>query len=702
MDLRNTLVFRNNRWLPFIGVAVTLFLCLSIYFIYSSYAKESIAEQHRKSLKQLTDKTLLTLEESFATSRNKVQFLHSTPPVSGIGRAFLHDGVDPYDDTTLQQWNKRLQIIFAAFIETNPEIRQIRYITHNNGGKELVRVERRNGQVVITPEELLQQKGQTDYYQEIEKLHPNESYLSDISLNREYGVIENPIWPTYRVAKPIFDENYKFFGFVIINVDATQLLSNLQQQFQYSAFELYILNTEGFFISAAKPSLNFGFDLDKPDATWQQISGNSAIPQYDQILALKFLQQDYWMVGSKALLSTRENRYLNLVGALSSQQVEVIWHHQRSAVIALMVVIFLIFNILIFVYQKYLNKFLSLYDKQSRYEAIVAGSSDAIINVDKSGTILSWNDSAAYFFDLRENQAQVRKISNIVFSHETNALDTDVLTSVIEQKKPQVFEVEGISNAGEKRILSISLSPVISQSTVIAPSVAALIRDITASRMNEIKIQSMNQSLELQVAERTQELKHATELAIAANQSKSAFVANISHEIRTPLNGIAGMMELLQREDLSDKQLNYLKMAKSSVSTLTVLINDLLDLSKIESGKLDIELVQFNLIETMSSVINSMALRCDEKGLELLFDWTQIQHEELISDAYRIKQVLVNLIGNAIKFTAQGQIVVSAKTYAAAQEQIWLEVVITDTGIGITPEQQAKLFRPFTQAHANI
>ncbi|WP_162266437.1 ATP-binding protein [Paraglaciecola hydrolytica] len=613
----------------------------------------------------------------------------------------MHNDVDPLDGTSTAQWKTRLTTIFTAFLQSNPEIRQIRFIGKANNGKELVRVEKNANRLVVTPNELLQEKGNTDYFLAVSTLKNNEVYVSDITLNREYGVLDNPMWPAIRVAKPVFDENFNFFGLVIINIDASALIETIQQDFAQTDFELYLINSDGYFIIAPKSSLLFGFDLNRPDATWHALTNDAQLPLFDDYAKVSFNKQDTLVFGSQLILSRYQDRALFIVSGISKSNIAQLIDRQRIFVILLLGLLLGIVVLVIYLYQRYVNNLISLYDDQSQYEAIITGSSDAIIRIDSKGNILDWNESATYLFNLNKINTKDTKFFDIIMLHDNHEVISETIFSDIIANNTSVsMELETKSELSESKLLNVNLSPVKPKNAAIKPSVSALIRDISESRRNQQKIIALNESLERQVQERTKQLEAATAQAMAANNTKSAFVANISHEIRTPLNGIGGMLELLSREKLSDKQQSFISMAKNSVSTLGVLINDLLDMTKIESGKLNIEKAPFNLIETVSVVVSTMYLKASEKGLTLLLDCTQVKHETIISDSYRLKQILVNLLGNAIKFTEKGAITVSLKTttHPENDDMVLLDISVTDTGIGISQANLLKLFRPFTQA----
>jgi PAS domain S-box-containing protein len=253
---------------------------------------------------------------------------------------------------------------------------------------------------------------------------------------------------------------------------------------------------------------------------------------------------------------------------------------------------------------------------------------------------------------------------------------------LIQTRQPFEAEEARIDPDGQRKWVHIIKMPVLDDSrTVIGTQ--GMFWDVTASKQAE------------------ENLTMAKEAAEAAARTKSEFLANMSHEIRTPMNGVIGMAGLLLQGELNPQQREFAETILASAETLLAIINDILDLSKIEAGKLTFEVLDFDLVKTVEGTLDMLAQRAQDKGLELAGTVASEVPTRLRGDPGRLRQVLVNLVGNAIKFTEQGEVVVRVCKESETRTHALVRFYVQDTGIGISPEAQEKLFRAFSQADSS-
>jgi two-component system, sensor histidine kinase and response regulator len=317
---------------------------------------------------------------------------------------------------------------------------------------------------------------------------------------------------------------------------------------------------------------------------------------------------------------------------------------------------------------------------EERYRSVVEQTAEGIFLLDpESKRILECN--AAFRNLLGYTPEEVSKLTIYDFTAFDRKTRDRSVESLLESGDP-------ISGECQYRLKDGSLLDVSVNTSLITyggrNSLCTVVRDISErKRANE-------------------ELQRAKDAAEAASQAKSEFLANMSHEIRTPMNGIIGMTELMLYTRLTAEQRDYVESVKTSSASLLTVINDILDFSKIEAGKLDLEEVGFSLRDALANTLKPLGLWAHKKGLELAFQVAPDVPDALIGDALRLRQVLVNLVGNAIKFTDRGEVVIQAKSMQQTAEEVCIQLSVTDTGIGILPGKQKLIFSAFTQADGSV
>ncbi|MEY3760253.1 MAG: hypothetical protein RIR39_1744, partial [Pseudomonadota bacterium] len=320
------------------------------------------------------------------------------------------------------------------------------------------------------------------------------------------------------------------------------------------------------------------------------------------------------------------------------------------------------------------------YQQVALYEAIVRSSEDAIISKSLTGIITSWNKGAEVIFGYTAEEVIGSPMFKF-FPAEKLPEENFILDEIEHKRTITHFESQRLKKDGERVDVSISVSPILDQAGQVV-GITKIARDITHQKQLE------------------RELIHAKQLAEAASKSKDQFLANMSHEIRTPMNGVLGMLDLLSETKLSPLQQNWLGTAHSSAEALLEIINDILDLSKLQADQIDIERVNFNLVELIDDVCALLALRAHDKNLELNCMLPVTLDSLWQGDPLHIRQVLTNLLGNAIKFTEHGEVSVCVRLLPESPQQLRFEV--RDTGIGISEESQSRLFKAFSQGESSI
>jgi PAS domain S-box-containing protein len=285
----------------------------------------------------------------------------------------------------------------------------------------------------------------------------------------------------------------------------------------------------------------------------------------------------------------------------------------------------------------------------------------------------------------------------ILQSGHTGQTTYDEMWNTLAQGKSWSGELINRRKDGSEYIEWAQITPV-RQSDGAITNYLAIKEDITEKKRVETELDSYRHHLEELVAARTLELEQARQVAEAATLAKSQFLANMSHEIRTPMNAILGMLYLALKQDLPSTLHNHLTKAQSAAHSLLGIINDILDFSKIEAGKLEFESTEFALDRVLEQLTDAIGLQAEQKGVEFLIRYDVNIPATLLGDPLRLKQVLLNLCGNAIKFTERGEVELAFRMLSKKDDTIILQISVRDTGIGMDRELQGRIFQKFTQA----
>ncbi|MBX3440587.1 MAG: response regulator, partial [Planctomycetaceae bacterium] len=327
-------------------------------------------------------------------------------------------------------------------------------------------------------------------------------------------------------------------------------------------------------------------------------------------------------------------------------------------------------------------------DERARLAAIVDSSYDAIIGKSLDGIIVSWNLGAEQTYGFTAEEAIGESIA-IILPDGMQQEEDPIRRAVKSGRRLLQFEAKRRSKSGSDVVVSLTVSPIRDSKGRIVGS-STIERDITHRKHREQELEAAKAAAEA-----------AREIAEAANRTKTEFLANISHELRTPMNAIIGMLELTLGEELSAGMKDYLHTARESAQTLLYLLDDLLDFSRMEAGRFELDAEPFMTREIVDGIVKTLSLRAYEKGLELAARSAPDVPNRLLGDGRRLRQVLMNLTGNAIKFTEQGEVLVSAGVESRTADEVVLLFSVKDTGIGIAPRDQKAIFAPFTQVDSS-
>jgi len=310
--------------------------------------------------------------------------------------------------------------------------------------------------------------------------------------------------------------------------------------------------------------------------------------------------------------------------------------------------------------------------------SIVESSDDSIVGTDLQGVILSWNPASERLWGYTASEAVGQSI--VMLSPPNRRLEyLSRLVQILRYERMERFETVRVTKDGTPIDVSVILSPIKDDRGQLRGA-SAIYRDITRRKRADA------------------ELLKAKEGAEMASRAKSEFLANTSHEIRTPMNGILGMLDVALDMTLDPELRDYLETARASAGTLLVILDNILDFSKIEAGRMELEETSLSVAALVQEALSAFAVVARDKGLELRRDVAPDLPPVLLGDPTRLRQVLVNLLNNAIKFTERGFIEIRATALRLGANEVVVKFSVADTGIGMSPEQREVIFQAFRQA----
>ncbi|MDO6593567.1 CHASE domain-containing protein [Neptuniibacter sp. 1_MG-2023] len=684
---------RFNRSWPYIFLILCFVFSVSSWFIVKSHLS-SVSNE----LLKVKESVLLKLDNEATQFKRDVIFLANTPSISDLLNNQV-EGVDSQNRLLSHHWYGTLADIFKAYMLAIPDVHQVRLIEAGNGWQESVKVQRDGDELEVYAQEELQFKGDEPYIAKTLQVGAGKVYVSNINLNREYGKIEQPARPVWRFSTPIFNEDGTPLAIVIVNVSADRVLNSFASNLPAES-ELYITNQAGDFLLHPNVEKTFTFEYGNPYRWDNEFKEATFLHKLSAFNMLRFDGQKGYVLADQGRFSLDEQiqgSRLEIYSVISQFFVV----KKIAFNIAGVFCVFLILGFLVFVvqYWMWLNEKIRQRNalaveieaqrnkEMLRFKALLGSAPDATFVIDQIGIIKIVNAQAESMFGYDRVELEGLSIYKIL---PATADDGDAvhLMEYVEQPEKLPFggneEFLARRRDGKEFPVEISLNTVNIDEKLL---VLASVRDISDRLAIEEK------------------LRRALHDAEQATEAKSAFLANTSHEIRTPLNAVIGLTYLLNEEQLTDSQHRLVSKIQISGKSLLGIVNDVLDLSKIEANEMALEQYPLDLPEFFEEVSSVFAVQAEAKNIDFTCKLDPNLPSWVLADEVRLRQILVNLLSNAFKFTTIGKVSVRAEVQPEVEglpdNHVSVRLSVSDTGIGISDESKTRLFNPFTQADSS-
>ncbi|UZE96667.1 response regulator [Alkalimarinus alittae] len=660
----------------------------------------------------------------------------------------------------IEGWRRYLEEQFTRLIQSKNYL-QVRLINAENG-MELVRVNRDREAFMperVRGDEL-QNKSNRDYFKKGRSLKNGEIYISDITLNRENGQIVTPYQPTQRIVSPVYFDANKFSSGS--NTEVLELAEQLRRFDQIRTLTSMRIAQSGNLAwhnrySQTISNLNdFLSQMDQFTAVEDAVTLNElklthTDLQQSESLVIDYVRRGLLIDATQRIISKQywqqkrhfKNTLEELISMLESRHQATSFRHTPKALIVINTDASTLLSTLnntgsdktLLVNSQ--GQYIHHPDKRRRW-AFERNPDTQDVKIDEpwvwqalsetqkpkpsfdqhselhiTGKILYANDDPHRFLGLVITQPEEAVLKPIQ-AFKTQSIYVSILAILLSGLAIALFTRRQLKPISILTRQAKLITAGYDRSTLKIPNAKGEVKTMVdafeslieklqhqtqEANENARAVSQLAETLEQRVKSRTAELAESMYKAEAASIAKSQFMATMSHEIRTPMNGVLGMAQLLDNSELTEQQRYYLRTINQSGQALLGIINDILDFSKIESGKLELEPIEFDLEHIAHDALHLLVATAEQKGLELIFNYDIHCPRHFKGDPGRIRQVLINLIGNAIKFTEEGYIQLNIR-YDDSQH-LPLSIEIIDSGIGISKEQQESLFEAFTQADAS-
>jgi len=646
--------------------------------------------------------------------RREALFLVSLPTVQEIAHstrlaAYRSQGIDGEKTRKGQLAN-----IFMSFALTNPEILHLRFLGVADSGKELVRVDRKDGVVAVVPQSRLDCLADQDYFIKTALCKPGEVFLSEMKLDRTNGKVDVPHLPVLRAGAPIFDKDGILSGMIFVSIDARPMLAEFRSTLM-APFQTYLTNERGDYLSHPREEMDFGFDLGTPHRWQDEFQGtgsDDAVPHWVQFSTAP--AGSALVVRSKVPLDNF-GRHLVVVATYPESGLQATVTRSRNTTLAVAIGMLGLGGLLLFLFlrlqrrvrrriealnldleQQVRDRTSEIESYSSLQRAILATAGYAIIASDTDGTITLFNPAAEAMLGYASSEV-VGLATPLKFR---DAREMETLATELSKKRGVPVSV------GFEILLEDALEARLGKEWTFVRKDGSRLRVLLTVR--PLRNQEggifgyLGMAVDLTEHNKIEEaLRASTAEAVAANKSKAEFLANMSHEIRTPLSAVLGLAHVLENRALEPDMRDLVQKIRRAGTSLQTLIDDVLDFSKIEAGHLELEHAAFRLDDVLDNLATIMGANAGSKNIELVIGAAPEGTTYMVGDSHRLEQVLINLTGNAIKFTERGSVTVSMELLSMVEDQATLRFSVRDTGIGIPLDKQRTIFDSFSQADSS-